>query len=153
MIQDSLLLDSEQAGYLGRLEVGWSIVRLQGRWFWPFLVKFPLVKFEKGVITDARLRKTTKEKQKDLSCLLSISGKFSSTISAEDSQSCRENGSKQSISTTSHLDKSNNRNEKERVTLTAQEEKFLMDIMEHPTSKVTERYSRIGVNVRCGNDV
>lgn len=33
MIQDSLLLDSEQAGYLGRLEVGWAIVRLQGRWF------------------------------------------------------------------------------------------------------------------------
>ena len=52
MIQDSLLLNSEQAGYLGRLEVGWSIVRLQGRWFWPFLVKFPLVTFEKGSVTN-----------------------------------------------------------------------------------------------------
>jgi type IV secretory pathway VirB4 component len=33
MMQDCLLLDSEQTDYLGRLEVGWAVVKLQGRWF------------------------------------------------------------------------------------------------------------------------
>lgn len=54
MMQDCLLLDSEQTGYLGRLEVGWAVVKLQGRWFWPFLVKLPLVRLNKGGITDSK---------------------------------------------------------------------------------------------------
>jgi hypothetical protein len=56
MIQDCLHLDSEQAGYLGRLEVGWAVVKLQGRWFFPFLIKLPLVHLDKGGVTDEHLR-------------------------------------------------------------------------------------------------
>jgi len=52
MISDSLLLDMEKTRYLGKLEVGTAMAKLQGRWFEPFLVKFPLVKIEKGTVTD-----------------------------------------------------------------------------------------------------
>jgi hypothetical protein len=52
MMQDCLLLDSEQTNYLGRLEVGWAVVKLQGRWFWPFLIKLPLIEVNKGCVSD-----------------------------------------------------------------------------------------------------
>jgi hypothetical protein len=52
MIQDCLHLDSEQAGYLNRLDVGWAIVKLQGRWFFPFLVRIPLLDVRKGTVND-----------------------------------------------------------------------------------------------------
>ena len=35
-------LVTAQAARRGRLEVGWAVVKLQGRWFWPFLIKLPL---------------------------------------------------------------------------------------------------------------
>jgi hypothetical protein len=37
-----------------------AMVKLQGRWFDPFLVKFPLVRIEKGVITDEEVNKRMK---------------------------------------------------------------------------------------------
>ncbi|GAF95656.1 unnamed protein product, partial [marine sediment metagenome] len=49
---DCMLLDNEEKEYLGRLEVGYGIVKLQGRWFSPFLVKFPLISIKKGIVTD-----------------------------------------------------------------------------------------------------
>ncbi len=52
MISDSILLDMEKTRYLGRLDIGTAMVKLQGRWFDPFLVRFPHVKIEKGIITD-----------------------------------------------------------------------------------------------------
>jgi hypothetical protein len=52
MISDSLLLDMERTRYLGKLEIGVAMVKLQGRWFDPFLVRFPHVKIEKGIIND-----------------------------------------------------------------------------------------------------
>ncbi len=57
MISDSLLLDTEKTRYLGKLETGTAMVKLQGRWFDPFLVKFPLVRIEKGAITDDEVSK------------------------------------------------------------------------------------------------
>ena len=57
MISDSLLLDMERTRYLGKLEIGTAMVKLQGRWFDPFLVRFPLVKMEKGIITDEEVSK------------------------------------------------------------------------------------------------
>jgi hypothetical protein len=57
MISDSLLLDMERTRYLGRLDIGTAMVKLQGRWFDPFLVRFPHVKIEKGVITDEEVEK------------------------------------------------------------------------------------------------
>jgi hypothetical protein len=155
MIQDSLLLNSEQAGYLGRLEVGWSVVRLQGRWFWPFLVRLPLVKFEKGAIADARLKQIAKEKQKELSCLLSPVERFSSMISNKERISRPENGSKQGISLLPLSEKRSNKERKDgcAIKLTTQERDFLKDVWRHPTSSVTQRYSRLCLGVRCGNNI
>jgi len=153
MIQDSLLLTSEQAGYLGRLEVGWSIVRLQGRWFWPFLVKFPLVKFEKGMISDERLRVITKQKQEDFSSLLSPYSNFSATISTKKGELEPEKPYKGSITTISQLDKDNYKDRQKKVTLTAHELMFLKNISEHITLTVTKRYAHLGFNLRAGNDI
>ena len=97
MIQDSLLLDSEQAGYLGRLEVGWAIVRLQGRWFWPFLIKVPLLRVNKGAVTDARLQEIMGKRQEDLSCLLDRSTGVSGVIPTKDEKPGVETDQKLSL--------------------------------------------------------
>lgn len=153
MVQDSLLLTSEQAGYLGRLEVGWSIVRLQGRWFWPFLVKFPLVKFEKGLISDERLRVITKQKQEEFCSLLSPYSKFSTSISTKENQLSPKKPYNAGITTISQLDKDNYKDRQKKVTLTAHELMFLKNISEHITLTVTKRYNHLGLNLRAGNDI
>jgi DNA-binding MarR family transcriptional regulator len=56
MIAESLLMDSEQAKYLGRIETGTGIVKLQGRWHQPFLVRFPLVGVKKGAVSDGMVK-------------------------------------------------------------------------------------------------
>jgi len=154
MIQDSLLLDSEQAGYLGRLEVGWSIVKLQGRWFWPFLVKLPLVSLEKGWITDARLRQITKERQKEFSRLLSQSGSFSSVILAQNEISSPKNAQDKEILPIRSKGKRGELKDKKEmcaIKLTTQERDFLMDVWQHPTSSVTARYRRLFFSSCFGN--
>ena len=54
-IANAMLLGAEEKEYLGRLPVGHGIVRLQGRWYKPFLVKFPLLQVDKGKVTDYQL--------------------------------------------------------------------------------------------------
>jgi len=49
-----MLLGRREQEYLGELEVGSGIAKLQGRWFKPFLVKFPLVHISKGSIPTGR---------------------------------------------------------------------------------------------------
>jgi len=152
MIQDSLLLNSEQAGYLGRLEVGWSIVRLQGRWFWPFLVKFPLVTLEKGSVTDDRLRKITK--QKDFSYLLSKYGSFSSVILAKEGISSPKNTKDKGIlPSLSGAKREGIKDKKEvcAIRLTTQERDLLMDVWKHSTSSITSRYRRLSFSSCFGN--
>jgi DNA-binding MarR family transcriptional regulator len=154
MIQDSLLLDSEQAGYLGRLEVGWSIVRLQGRWFWPFLVKLPLLKVEKGRMTDARLRGITKNKRNELSRLLSSSGSFSSPILAQNAISDPESTQNREILPIRNKGKRGKMMDEKKlcaIELTTQEKDMLMDIWQNPTSSVTERYKRVFLSCSFGN--
>ena len=153
MIQDSLLLDSEQAGYLGRLEVGWAIVRLQGRWFWPFLIKVPLLPVNKGAVTDARLQQIMGKRQEDLSCLLDRSTGVSGVISAKDEKPGVETGQKQAIAPISSSDKRGKEREACTIGLTTKQKMLLEDIQQHPTSSITERYSRLGFSARCGHVV
>lgn len=61
MISECMLLDSKKAQYLGKLPVGSAMVKLQGRWFDPFLVRFPLVMVGKGAVTDEIVRSGIKE--------------------------------------------------------------------------------------------
>ena len=49
------LLDSDEKKYLSMLSVGQGIVKLQDRWTQPVHVQFPLVKVNKGMVTDAML--------------------------------------------------------------------------------------------------
>ena len=50
------LLDEQDKKWLSMLPVGQGIVKLQDRWFRPFLVQFPWVRIEKGAVTDTVLK-------------------------------------------------------------------------------------------------
>lgn len=49
------LLDSDEKKYLSMLSVGQGIVKLQDRWTQPIHIQFPLVKVNKGFVTDSML--------------------------------------------------------------------------------------------------
>lgn len=51
----AMLLEPGEARHLGRLPVGWGIVKLQARWPKPFLVQFPLFPVQKGTVTDRQV--------------------------------------------------------------------------------------------------
>lgn len=51
-----MLLENDSKKYLGKLPVGYATVKLQGRWFEPFLTKIPLVRIKKGVVTDRAVK-------------------------------------------------------------------------------------------------
>ncbi len=128
MIADSLLIEAKQARYLGKLETGFAMVKLQGRWFEPFLVKFPLVKVRKGQVTDEDIAERMERagfkafgKEKVYGHVLKR---------PENVLKMSESGP---------------------VTLTKNEEILLRDIHEYPVSPVTERYERLGLNVYQGN--
>lgn len=152
MVQDCLHLDSEQAGYLGRLEVGWAMVKLQGRWFLPFLVKLPLVYVEKGSITDEDIRRRA-ERLALTKSLLSRYRAFSAVIPPKGGNSTTENTGDESIPPIPSEGKRENKKEKEgcAIQLTTQEREFLEDIWRHPTSTVTRRYRRLSLSPRRGN--
>lgn len=46
------LLDEQDKRWLSMLPTGYGVVKLQDRWPRPFLVRFPLMQFEKGKVTD-----------------------------------------------------------------------------------------------------
>lgn len=46
------LMGEEDKKHLSRLPVGYGIVKLQDRWFSPFLIRLPLMDIQKGSITD-----------------------------------------------------------------------------------------------------
>jgi hypothetical protein len=158
MIQDCLHLDSEQAGYLGRLEVGWAVAKLQGRWFFPFLIKLPLIQLNKGSVTDEHLRRR-------FSVMASSSPDFADTHQTSFSTviSGREG--------ISRLDKCGDRviqgipcgakdekveksgQNKCAIQLTTQDRKFLEDVWKHPTSTIIQRYYRLGLSPRRGTSL
>jgi hypothetical protein len=140
-ISDSLLLDSEQVDFLGQLEVGTAIVKLQGRYFHPFLVKIPLFPMKKGVITDEdiikenggysvengliRARKLLNEVVRDIRDIANREGENERTGQ-------KENDDEET-------------SEKER--------EFLIDIGKFPVSGVTTRYVRLGWSRYQGNKI
>jgi len=154
MMQDCLLLDKEQTGYLGRLEVGWATVKLQGRWFFPFLVKIPLVKVEKGSVTDSVLKQKQSFARKLYSqrgCSARIpvipgnSGLFRTQDTAE-----------RAIPHKGKLEKEKRNNGKNKgctIKLTTQQRRLLKDIWLYPTSTITERYDRLRFSSRLGNSI
>ena len=154
MMQDCLLLDKEQTGYLGRLEVGWATVKLQGRWFFPFLVKVPLVKVEKGSVTDEVLKQKQSfarklYSQKGCSARIPVIPGNSGLFRTQDSP-------ERAIPHKGKLEregKSTAKNKECTIRLTTQQRKLLKDIWLYPTSTITERYERLGFSSRHGNSI
>ncbi len=50
------LLDQDDKTWLSRLPIGQGVVKLQDRWNKPFLVRFPLVEFKKGLVDGSMLK-------------------------------------------------------------------------------------------------
>lgn len=123
-ISESLLLDDEQIDFLGRLEVGTAIVKLQGRFFRPFLVKIPLFPVKKGEIVDKDL------KRKMANC------KGESGVVRVDEE----------INKIVRVIRSVLKEEEKEAGPPENEKKFLIDIAKFPVSGVITRYSRLGIN-------
>ncbi|MEW6664119.1 MAG: DUF87 domain-containing protein [Thermodesulfobacteriota bacterium] len=137
MIAESLLLDTEQARYLGRLETGTAMVKLQGRWFFPFLVRFPLVKVEKGAVTDGMVREmmgTWIDEREVISAGEGLSG---------------GNGAGNGVFRASRGEGKGP--EEGGEGLAKAEELLLRDIGENQSSATTERYARLGLNAYMGD--
>jgi hypothetical protein len=154
MMKDCLLLDSEQAGYLGKLEVGWGVAKLQGRWFKPFLVRFPLLKLDKGAVTDEIIRRHMNNRLKEQDGLygrISTAEGFSRVISAQESVSAGLGAPREVFPGIPVEDK---REEKEgtecAIDLTTKEREFLEDVLKHETSSISDRYKRLLLSSRKG---
>jgi len=117
-----MLLDKREKEYLGKLEVGYGIVRLQGRWFSPFLVKFPLVSIKNGIVTDEMIRRNMRR----------YSG-YSRGWSRDD----RETTPIQDIPAQGRVSE--------------EEKEYLIDILKNPLSGVVERNNRLKMSARKGN--
>jgi len=130
-ISESLLLDKEQVNFLGQLEIGLAIVKLQGRYFKPLLVKFPLFPLKKGIVSDEDIKKRI--------------GGYS-----EESEVVRAGKELNRLIRTveSLVNK-----EGAEVVLAEDERRFLADIARNPISGVVARYTRIGINRYKGNQI
>jgi len=153
MVKDCLLLDSEQAGYLGKLEVGWAVTKLQGRWFKPFLVRFPLLTLVKGSVTDDVLRNRMVKAQEPENTPHGIQEGISTGISPQEALSGRLVVSDREIWPIPDSGKKEKKKVECAIDLTTKERKFLEDVLRCETSSITDRYHRLGFSSRFGNSV
>ena len=116
-------MDNKEKEYLGKLEVGYGIVKLQGRWFSPFLVRFPLININKGIVTDEMIRRKMRR----------YSGYSEGWYGAD-----KESSQIQDISPRDKVIKQ-------------QERHFLVDVLKSPLSGVVKRNERLGISSRKGN--
>jgi hypothetical protein len=123
----AMLLEGEGRDLLGQLPVGWAIVKLQGRWTEPFVVRIPHLQLPKGTVSDALL-----------------SQRFATRVTtAHKAGQPSGNGpvsQPEASATTSQV-----------PPLSRREEALLRDVAEHPLSGVVERYRRLKLNRRKGN--
>jgi len=152
MIQDCLHLDSEQAGYLNRLEVGWAVAKLQGRWFFPFLIKLPLVRVKKGSVTDDHIRRRLLATADLDSAATGRQEGYSSPISSREGDSVPIPSKDREIPGIPLEAKDEISDEGERcaIRLTTQDKGFLADVWKHPTSTITGHYHSLGLSPRRG---
>jgi len=129
---EAMLIEPKDREYFGKLEVGYGIVKLQGRWFKPFLVKFPLVDVKKGQVTDEDVK--TK--------MLGFSDKQQAirpdTVETEDLRVVRAEDSM---------------GDNQYSELSEKEREFLEDVMRYRSCGITERYKRLGLSVDEGNRI
>jgi hypothetical protein len=139
-ISESLLLDREQIDFLGQLETGTAIVKLQGRHFLPFLAKIPLFPIRKGEITDEDIKKKNG----------SYSGKSEVIRAGEEINEVIR--VIRGLVKEKEKEKGSSKTEQEKR-VSGSEREFLIDIGKFPVSGVTTRYSRLGWSRHQGNKV
>lgn len=123
-LSQAMLLRPDEKEYLGRLPVGHAVIRLQGRWYRPFLVKFPLVSIEKGKVTDEELVKQNLSHSESEGEIRRIQQSKAMILPTLPSEKVRE-----------------------------EETELLKDVLENKTSGVVERYSRLGFSSYFGDKV
>jgi Holliday junction resolvase-like predicted endonuclease len=125
----AMLIEEEQKEYLGMLEIGWGIVRMQNRLSKPFLAKFPLFEIKKGMITDADVRAKMAGFSGDSPNILPEEKKIEDIRRIREKDKIRKNE------------------------ITEEEKKLLIDVMEYPISGIAERYKRLSFSVYKGNRI
>ena len=131
----AMLLETDDVRHLGRLPVGWGIVKLQDRWPRPFMVRFPLFAIQKGAVGDELVRQRFTESLKPEQAAGLMHG-FIRGLERDLSGLGAGSGVPGAL--------------KGRHEPTEEEVVLLRDIAEHPVSPVTERYNRLGFNPKQG---
>ena len=146
MIADCMLIDTKRMRYLGKLEVGTAMIKLQGRWFDPFLVRFPLVKVDKGSTSDEMIRDQMRGFYRDNISVSDATSDF--RPQKEEKEVFRDSwsGEKEEKARPKNLPQG----ERE---LSQMEILMLKDIVKNRFSSTSERYGRLGLNAYQGNKI
>ncbi len=146
---NAMLLESGEKRYLGELPTGCAVVKLQGRWLKPFLVTFPLVKLDKGSVTDAAIALAMSQELPR-----NQSSPFSGTLQQESSASRPEQGRISFSSTQEQPSRPSPNQAKERKKRVSEGRKALLrDVLEHPYDCLRDRYTRLGWSFYRGNRI
>ena len=146
-----MLLDTGQKEYLGKLEVGFAICKLQGRIFKPFLLKIPLIKVNKGMVTDEEVKKLMSNNE----------GFFTDTEPNTSPISDIKEKENHNASSYSYFSKKKAKQTNPEVItvispedkIDKNEKKLLIDILNTQSSSTFTRYERLGFNPRLGNEL
>ncbi len=129
-VAGAMLMNDEDREILGRLPVGMAVVKLQGRWIQPFLLKIPHMKIKKGAVGDDALMQLM-AKRDVLQIPGVVSGKASANLNSEKRAEISPEPAKHD--------------------LTERDKIFLVDVMAQPLVGVVQRYRGLGFSRRKGN--
>lgn len=132
----TMLLESDEAKHLGRLPVGWAISKLQARWPKPFLLKFPLFKIKKGVVTDKQ-----------------VNQRYLEQMNVETAAKIMNDSTKALVRQITGSGFKLNSIPEKNDDLKSEQTDFLNDVVNHPISTVTERYKRLNLNAKVGTRI
>jgi len=147
-----MLLDSDAADNIGRLEVGQALIKLQGRYPNPFLVKFPHIPIKKGTITDCHIRQIMAPYQEGFQIYRQETSETDQVqlISQTEKEVRHTNVESEESPKPSQQNAENKRGKSSNI-LNPMETAFLLDIAQHPLDGVVARYKRLGLSRRKGN--
>jgi len=160
----ALNLNGEDRDILTKLEVGQAIVKLQGRWPDPFLIEVPKVDINKGSVTDERLKqrmawfyeelgraRTKMRPSEEIREIIVPNKQTKKQQQKRQNEKIVREGQEEQNST--QTQETTDQTEIENIVkeLSETEKNLLIDILRNPLSKVTERYTRLGLNEYQGN--
>lgn len=143
----SLVSDAEKH-HFSMLQTGYGIVKMQGRWQKPFLVKFPHVDLDKGSMSDDKLKLYLSE--------VGLSPRSSSLSPQQRLNSIAFAGTIETTARHSTLLKANSGNSGAighfpPGDIGSSALQLTHDIRNNPTDPVSTRYKRLGIGCKKGN--